>query len=94
MEAYQDALMKQLSKTGGLQCASEGTFAWLCHTDFNSTTFKVELEPQPQATRRRRLVNLHSAIGEKTFAKIEAKHVRVWQCDATVVQSGWHVTLL
>lgn len=41
----------------------------------------MELAPLSQATRRRILVNLHPAIGEKPFAKIEARHVRVWLDD-------------
>jgi integrase len=81
METYQDALRKLTTKAGSLQRVSEGSFAWLCHIYFNSTTFKVELAPLSQATRRRILVNLHTAIGEKPFAKIEARHVRVWLDD-------------
>lgn len=81
METYQDARRKQTAKAGGLQRVSEGSFAWLCHIYFNSTTFKVELAPLSQATRRRILVNLHTAIGEKPFAKIETRHVRVWLDD-------------
>ena len=46
METYQDALRKQTGRAGGQQRVSEGSFAWLCHTYFNSTTFKVELAPQ------------------------------------------------
>ena len=43
MEAYQDALKRCSAKVNGLQRVSEGSFAWLCHTYFNSTAFKVEL---------------------------------------------------
>ena len=50
MEIYQDALKRLTEKAGGLQRVSEGSFAWLCHTYFNSTTFKVELAPPSQAT--------------------------------------------
>jgi integrase len=81
METYQEALKRQTVKVGGLQRVSEGSFAWLCHTYFSSTTFKVELAPLTRATRRRILINLHAAIGEKPFAKIEARHVRVWLDD-------------
>ncbi len=81
MEVYQDALKRWRPKPGDLHRVSEGSFAWLCHSYFNSTTFKVELAPISQATRRRILVNLHPAIGEKPFAKIEARHVQAWLDD-------------
>ena len=81
METYQETLRRQTVKAGGLQRVSEGSFAWLCHTYFNSTTFKVELAPLTRNTRRRILINLHPAIGDKPFAKIEARHVRVWLDD-------------
>jgi integrase len=81
METYQEALRRQTVKAVGLQRVSEGSFAWLCHTYFNSTTFKVELAPLTRNTRRRILINLHPAIGDKPFAKIEARHVRVWLDD-------------
>ena len=81
MESYQEALRRQTVRAGGLQRVSEGSFAWLCHTYFNSTTFKVELAPLTRNTRRRILINLHPAIGDKPFAKIEARHVRVWLDD-------------
>ena len=68
VEAYQDALKKFTLKFGGLQRVSVGSFAWLQHIYFNSTTFKVELASLSQATRRRILVNSHTAIGEKPFA--------------------------
>lgn len=78
MEVYQDALNRCRPKPDGFNRVSEGSFAWLCHTYFNSTTFKVELAPISQVTRRRILVNLHPAIGEKPFAKIETRHVQAW----------------
>ena len=81
MEAYQDSLNCSTHNSSDLNRVSEGSFAWLCHTYFNSTTFKVELALTSQATRRRILVNLHPAIGEKPFSKIEARHVRVWLDD-------------
>jgi hypothetical protein len=81
METYQEPLKRQTAKIGGLRHVSEGSFAWLCHIYFNSTTFKVELAPLTRAMRRRILVNLHPAIGDKPFAKIEARHVRVWLDD-------------
>ena len=81
MEVYQDALKRCSVNVKGLQRVSEGSFAWLCHTYFNSTAFKVELAPVSQNTRRRILVNLHPAIGEKPFAKIEARHVQAWLDD-------------
>ena len=81
MEAYQDSLNCSTHNSSDLNRVSECSFAWLCHTYFNSTTFKVELALTSQATRRRILVNLHPAIGEKPFSKIEARHVRVWLDD-------------
>jgi len=81
MEIYQDALKRSSVKVNGLQRVSEGSFASLCHTYFNSTAFKFELAPISQNTRRRILVNLHPAIGDKPFAKIETRHVQAWLDD-------------